>query len=1197
MRIPLFHPRYLGLSAVGVLCALCALMALVLRNRLDTAIARHRTVQVQVAALERLQEAVGDLEELILTRRHGADPLIDQLAQRSRKSIEASLLTLRAHAGPRSLEALARMEPTLHLLLSNTGSRGLGVGTPEALGPASIHELEGEFRTFLKEKSGELDGLSAALTTLASQAAVAVGATLALGACFILGGIWLLADLHRRYRLAEEEHKAWHRSYFDAANVGIVHGEPSTLRLLEVNDAFCAMVGYSREELLSMTALELDHPEERETDLRWLQAMQSPGGPPFRREKRYRRKDGSTFWAEVSVSPIRDPDGNLKMQTALVLDITDRRDAQETIAEHRALLQHVLDGSDQGYWDLHFPSGAVTTSSRCKELLGIPPEVPLPNLDSWTALIHPQDQPARQDAFDAHIAGASPSFACEARIHHGLTGAWKWMLCRGRIYERDASGRPLRMAGTLMDLSDRKALELGLVRETERYLALFKSLPIPAWMVDRDRKCFVACNEMVESAFGWSEEEFLAFQLTDLIPPELRIASEEALETDRLRVGASGPWPIKCKDGQLRTGMVLSHDLELQGRRGRISVFHDFTDLFTVDQEREQHLSEARDFLYALEQGAMITITDAEGDITYCNEAFAQASGYSLEELLGQNHRLLKSGHHPTEFFSDLWDTIKAGQVWKGEVCNRAKDGHLYWVQMSIVPFLGPFGVPHHFMAVRFDISDRKRAEAELLRTLRELEGLLEAVSVGRLVPFRSDADQGTLILGEAALAVLGVDPTKFQKPGDLDVLLDLEGRTRLKNALALVAPGSPATFQARMEGPEGATLWARWTILQEGGELRGVIQDVTEQQELEARLRQAQKLDSLGTLASGIAHDFNNLLATILGTTEILGEDPDLTQAQRRRVQLAHRAADRGRQLVSKLSTFGRKSAQDWALSDLNHVVHEVATMAGHALPNSIHLLTDLREDLPLTYLDPGQLHQALLNLILNARDALGLEGRITVRTGRGRVVFPERLGNRPGGDFIFIEVADDGPGMSAEVRSRIFEPFFTTKVTGKGTGLGLAVVHGVVQRHHGILELDTEPGRGACFRIFLPFLPTVALMDEDTPPAAPRPLGVLMPEGPDREELIELVHRLGREVRPLDPLRSLEHIHELGSVFIHADLAPSILREYQPLHGSESALSWVALGEDPTRGILSASDLRPVAVLPLRPSLRQMLRVIAIL
>ncbi len=613
--------------------------------------------------------------------------------------------------------------------------------------------------------------------------------------------------------------------------------------------------------------------------------------------------------------------------------------------------------------------------------------------------------------------------------------------------------------------------------------------------------------------------------------------------------------------------------------------------------ERDQYLRETTDLWFALEQGAIITQADTEGTITYVNDAFCQISGYTREEVLGQNHRIMKSGLHPLAFFEDLWKTITAGQVWKGEVCNKAKDGHPYWVHMTIVPFLDPAGLPHHYLAVRFDITDRKKAESDVLRTLQEREELLEAVSVGRLVPFRGDTKRGTLVLGEAARDVFGVDPGAFLNPGDLEILLDSEGRGRFANALAMVAPGSPAIFQSRLKQPGASALWTRWTIQQDGTGLRGVIQDVTEQQELEARLRQAQKLESLGTLVSGIAHDFNNLLTAVLGSMEVLSLDPTLSEEHQRRVSLALRAAERGRQLVSRLSAFSRKSSHDWSLSDLNHIVHEVATMAGHAIPDEIQLVVDLKEDLPLTYLDPGQLHQALLNLVLNARDALGIKGRIFLRTGRERLEDPSRLAERRPGEYLFAEVADDGPGIPQEIRARIFEPFFTTKPTGKGTGLGLSVVHGVVQRHLGILELDTEPGRGACFRVLLPFMPTEAPLQEAADPQGPLPLGLAMTDGQEQDELVALLHTLGRKVRILNAMGAKSDFEGIGALFLDSELAPSILRELLAPEGPASGLPWVALGEDPTRGIATAMDLRPIAVLPQRPSLKQLLRVVALL
>jgi PAS domain S-box-containing protein len=397
----------------------------------------------------------------------------------------------------------------------------------------------------------------------------------------------------------------------------------------------------------------------------------------------------------------------------------------------------------------------------------------------------------------------------------------------------------------------------------------------------------------------------------------------------------------------------------------------------SVTRYRLQHMNLL--LIQALESARDgVMITDLHGDILHVNQALEAMTGYSRAELSGQNPRLLKSGVHPSEVYSNLWQTVLNRASWQGELTNRRKDGTLSEISLTVSPIVDQNGQMTHFVGIQRDVSERKRLERQLM---------------------------------------------------------------------------------------------------------------------------QAQKMQSVGTLAGGVAHEFNNLLAGINGYAALglreAGVAGTLREFLQRIVELSERAASLTRQLL----TFARKPALSRQPLRMDDLVRSTAELVGRTARINVQL--DLQEktldDAPLLVeADPNQMQQALVNLALNARDAM--EARRTVEQQERRAVrssaddgliaptplsfrfrlrhitltaefaaFPQ---NVPPGDYVMLEVVDEGCGMSSEVLTRAIDPFFTTKDVGKGTGLGLPMVFGIVQGHQGYMTIDSVPGKGTTVGLFLPRL-----------------------------------------------------------------------------------------------------------------------------
>jgi two-component system cell cycle sensor histidine kinase/response regulator CckA len=367
-----------------------------------------------------------------------------------------------------------------------------------------------------------------------------------------------------------------------------------------------------------------------------------------------------------------------------------------------------------------------------------------------------------------------------------------------------------------------------------------------------------------------------------------------------------------------------------------------------------QHLG----LVTAIEQSAeAVVITDVRGTIDYVNPAFTRMTGYTREEALGGNPRLLKSGKHAPEFYEQIWKTILNGEVWRGELINRRKDGSLYTEQMNITPVRNLRGEITQFIATKHDVTASKR---------------------------------------------------------------------------------------------------------------------------LDEQLRSVQRLEAIGRLAAGVSHDFNNLLTVIAGYGQFLRESvrPEALAA----VEEILRATERASALTRQLLAFsGRQNLAPQTLN-LNSVVTNTEKMLTRLIGKDIDLVAVFQPDLGRVRADEVQIEQVIMNLVVNARDAMPGGGKITIETTNVQLdeTYSQTHTAIVPGRYVMLSVADTGGGMDTETQAHIFEPFFTTKKTGEGTGLGLATVYGVVKQSGGNIWVYSEPGQGAVFKIYLPRI--------DAPPPEPR-------------------------------------------------------------------------------------------------------------
>ena len=640
---------------------------------------------------------------------------------------------------------------------------------------------------------------------------------------------------------------------------------------------------------------------------------------------------------------------------------------------------------------------------------------------------------------------------------------------------------------------ERKGIERMLRDRAQSFRALFSGNPLPMWISDAETLRFLEVNDAAIAHYGYSREEFLGMRITDIRPEEDVPRLQHYLATARADFRHAGRWRHRLKTGQIIDVDVTSHALVIGGRAAVHVVARDVTQ----ENRALDALRAAKEKYREIFDHAVVGIfqTTPEGRCLSANQALAEIYGYdSPEELTAKVTNLESQSYAVPSRRRELQRLLHEQGVARNFVTQiKRKDGSLGWIMQNSRAVRDDAGKILYYEGTQQDITELKRAEAALRASESRYGELIENAVHGIFITKMG----GRFVdVNPALVAMLGYDSKEELLALDpaTDIYRNPEDRKRILGQIrhTEVLQGVEVEWKRKDGTPIVVRLSGRVVEHGQGEAERGevIVENVTEARKLEQQLRQAQKMEAIGRLAGGVAHDFNNLLAVIMGHCEMLASQMDSGNPLRQQVEAITLSGNRAAELTRQLLAFSRQQVLQPRILNLNEVVEEAEKLLTRLLGTHIQLSTELDKSLGPVKADPGQMELAILNLAVNARDAMPRGGRLTLST-RNVDLAGDRAAPCPGmqpGPYVLLEVRDTGSGMDAATRAHIFEPFYTTKEVGKGTGLGLATVEGIVSQSEGFITAESEINRGSSFQIYLPRV-AEALRQMAPAAAAPAP------------------------------------------------------------------------------------------------------------
>jgi PAS domain S-box-containing protein len=841
-------------------------------------------------------------------------------------------------------------------------------------------------------------------------------------------------------------------------------------------------------------------------------------------------------WILMRAQSFPGPDGKPLRVAGVSVDVTPRKRTEQALRQSEERFALAVAGSNDGILDWDLVNDRMYSSERAMRMLGVVSDTTTRTRAEWMALIdvHPDDRERHAEDLRQHLDGGSDVRDGEYRIR-ATGGTWRWVRVR-MLCVRDEQGRATRLAGSVSDIDPYKRVEAALRESEERYAFAMTGSNEGHWVWDFDsQEIYVSARLSEMFDLGEGARVMPGQQYFDRIP----LHPEDHERVHRARNDhVAGLTPRL--DHEFR--VLLPGSGEVRWVHTRAQCFRDTDGRplrlagSTVDitprkrAEEALRLSEERYTLAVAGSDDGVWDWDLVAGVAFESARARQLQGLPPGPEVQTVDELVRSLRVHPDDAARRAEGIRAhlaGETPAYECDYRVQhdDGEYRWVHVRALCIRDAHGTPYRMAGSVSDIDAQNKAEEALRRSEERFQLAVTGSDQGL---WDWDMETDSLFLSPRAQQLLWVEPGQPQRPRRDWIELTAyhpDDLGPVREALAEYLRGGSRSFKVeyRVRHHSGSWHWYR----QRGIAVRdargrptrmaGSMEDITdrknadvERDRLEAQLRQAQKLEAIGTLAGGIAHDFNNILAAILGYGEMAMKDAAEGSSQRRHIEAAVSAGMRAKSLVERILAFSRSGIGERVPVHVQSVVHEALDQLGASVSSGITIERRLVCGDAAVLGDPTQVHQVVMNLCANAVQAMRSQGTLQVTLEQVREDEPQSMtGPLPAGNYVRLRVCDNGSGISPQVLERIFDPFFTTKAVGVGTGLGLSLVHGIVTDLGGGIHVLSEVGVGSTFTVLLPWGSQVAppARDEEAVPAGNGETVLLVD---DEEALV----RLGEEM-----------------------------------------------------------------------------------
>jgi PAS domain S-box-containing protein len=907
-----------------------------------------------------------------------------------------------------------------------------------------------------------------------------------------------------------------------------------------VSPAVRSTLGYAPGELVGCSFAEFIHPDDVGQTLTLLQTAFLDASRPHLGSFRFRHADGSWHAIETLGKVMAGEDPSMLIVNAR--DVTEKKRAEEMVRRSDERLKMALAGAQMGVWEWDVKSDALFWSDECFDICGMDRREMV--FGDFIQLVS-EDEADRLLGVVRQALSNRMVFSAEFRIRRP-DGEARWISALGNgAY--DEHGGPVRLLGIMQDITERK-LATTMVTSQNRVLE----------HIATGASLKVVLEEIVLSVEDQLPNALCSLLLLDRDGERLRVAAAPSLSPeynaaiDGVRIG---PAVGSCGTAAFRRQTVIVNDISadplwegfrqtalqhglracwsvpvfsLRGGSTDPEVLGTFAVYYREprlpDPQADRLIARAAHLArVAIEHSrAAQALRESEERLRLAAEAGQMGTwdrdlrtnrlfwSLNMERLMGfepgtfpGTYEAFRDLIHPDDraVFAAAQERAFAGDGnYQAELRFRCADGRVRWGYVRGQVFFDAQGSPERIVGVDMDITERKRAQEEAQRFVALSPAVLYARSV-------DESAASVNWVSENIIRLTGYTVAEARMAHWWRENVHPEDLARLVALRRKVDADDRQVAEYRFRHKNGKYVWLhdeRRLARSASGqpeEIIGAWTNATERVQLQEQFRQAQKMEAIGQLAGGVAHDFNNILTIIHGNASML-LDPvisreDYSDSVRQIVQAAERAAGLTRQLL----LFGRKQVMRPADIDLNEVVGNMTKMLQRILGEDVALRAEFAPDLPCVHADTGMIEQVILNLAVNSRDAMPGGGRLIITTAVANLAAEDirhNLEARPG-PMVHLSVTDTGSGIAPEHLPHIFEPFFTTKEVGKGTGLGLATVYGIVQQHRGDIRVTSEMGVGTTFHVYLPAVPRLA-----TEPAI-RPRTTSLPRGTETILIVE--------------------------------------------------------------------------------------------